>query len=230
MKLAATVLVIEDERPILNFLRASLGSQGYRVLTAQTAREGLAVAATDPPDLVVLDLGLPDLDGLEVIRSLREWSMAPIIVLSARADEGEKVRALDEGADDYVTKPFGIQEFLARLRVAERRRSSLQESESAVFELGELKVDLQNRRVHRGAEEIHLTPIEYRLLATMVRHAGKVLVHRFLLKEVWGPANTTQTTYLRVFMAALRKKIEPDPARPRYLLTELGVGYRLADR
>lgn len=225
------ILVIEDEKPILNFLKASITSQGYRVLLAENGTDGLGLAASNVPDLVILDLGLPDIDGIEVINRLREWLTSPIIVLSARGREQDKVDALDAGADDYITKPFGIKELFARIRVAIRHKANSGGtlSESARFCVGDLTVDLAARRVFTGEEEVHLTPIEYRLLSTLVRHAGKVLLHRFLLKEVWGPGSADQTHYLRVFMATLRRKIERDPARPRYLLTEQGVGYRLVD-
>lgn len=228
---APLILVVEDERPIRRFLAAALGNQGYRFDEAQTAQEGLEQAALRPPDLVILDLGLPDMDGLDVIRRLREWSSAPILVVSARGQERDKVAALDSGADDYLTKPFGVDELLARIRVALRHSSQSSDAHGAAaaeFTVGDLRVDLAARRVFVGDKEIHLTPIEYRLLTTLVRNAGKVLTHRALLKEVWGPDHSDETHYLRVFMATLRRKIEADPARPRYLLTEQGVGYRLA--
>jgi two-component system KDP operon response regulator KdpE len=220
------VLVIEDERPIRRFLRPTLTSQGYRVVEAETGEEGLLQAATRQPDLVILDLGLPDLDGLEVIRRLREWTAIPIIVLSARGAEADKVAALDAGADDYVAKPFAAGELLARARVALRHALSRESGEST-FEAGNLRVDLARRRVWLDETEVRLTPIEYRLLAVLVRHAGKVLTHRQLLQDVWGPGQVEQTHYLRVHMANLRRKIEADPARPRLLRTEPGVGYRL---
>ena len=222
------VLVIEDEPPIRRFLRPTLTSQGYRLVEAETGEDGLLQAATRQPDLVILDLGLPDLDGLEVIRRLREWTAVPIIVLSARGSESDKVAALDAGADDYVAKPFAVGELLARARVALRHAASAgREGAESTFALGDLRVDLLRRRVFVGDAEIRLTPIEYRLLAVLVRHAGKVLTHRQLLQEVWGPAQVEQTHYLRVYMANLRRKLEADPARPRFLRTEPGVGYRL---
>ncbi|HZS32497.1 MAG TPA: response regulator [Methylomirabilota bacterium] len=221
------VLVIEDEAPIRRFLRASLPSQGYRVLEAVTAEEGLREAASRQPDIVLLDLGLPDLDGLEVIRRLREWTALPIIVLSARGQESDKVAALDAGADDYLSKPFGMRELLARLRVAQRHAARLAPDSAEPFRVGDLTVDLAARRVRRRDQEVRLTPIEYRLLAVLVRHAGRVLTHRQLLQEVWGPGHTEQTEYLRVYMKHLRHKLEADPARPRFLRTEPGVGYRL---
>jgi two-component system KDP operon response regulator KdpE len=222
------VLIIEDEPPIRKFLVASLGDNGYRIAEAETGKQGLLLASTQPPDIVILDLGLPDMDGLEVTRQLRDWSTVPILVLSARGLEKDKVAALDLGADDYLTKPFGVGELLARIRVALRHSSRTTQNDS-IFSVGELKLDLVARRVFVGEKEIHLTPIEYRLLVTMARHAGKVLTHTFLLKEVWGPPHVNETHYLRVFTANLRHKIEPDPARPRYILTEQGVGYRFAD-
>ena len=223
------ILLIEDELPIRRLLRASLATVGYRVAEAETGQQALRLSAQQPPDLVILDLGLPDTDGNIVLGQLRQWLSAPIIVLSARDQERQKVAALDNGADDYVTKPFHTGELLARVRVALRHAARLgTEKESSVFAHGELKVDLTTRRVFVGAVEIHLTPIEYKLLTTLVRNAGKVLTHRHLLKEVWGPDHAQETHYLRVFMASLRRKIEADPAQPRYLLTEQGVGYRLA--
>jgi two-component system, OmpR family, KDP operon response regulator KdpE len=225
---AALILLIEDEAPIRRFLRSSLVAEGYRLVEAESGEQALRLAAQQPPDLAILDLGLPDLDGQEVLRRLREWLTAPIIILSARDQEKEKVAALDGGADDYVTKPFPTGELLARIRVALRHAASLgNQREASLFEQGELKVDLAARRVFVRATEVHLTPIEYKLLTTLVRNAGKVLTHRYLLQEVWGPGHAQETHYLRVFMANLRRKIEVDPAQPRYLLTEQGVGYRL---
>jgi two-component system KDP operon response regulator KdpE len=222
------ILIIEDEVPIRRFLRAALSASNYRWVEAGTAQEGLSQAALRQPDLVILDLGLPDMDGLEVIRQLRGWSSMPIIILSARQQEGDKVLALDAGADDYLTKPFGVAELLARIRVALRHGSRpAPGSESPVFEVGELRVDLSLHQVLVAGTEMHLTPIEYRLLATLVHHAGKVLTHRQLLREVWGPGYADESHYLRVYVAQLRRKLEADPARPRYLITEPGVGYRL---
>jgi two-component system KDP operon response regulator KdpE len=227
---APLVLLIEDEPPMRRFLRTALGTNDYRLVEAETAKEGLAQAAARNPDVILLDLGLPDRDGLEVARALREWSATPIIVLSARGREEDKVKALDLGADDYLTKPFGVDELLARIRVALRHAAMPPGSApEPVFEAGALRVDLVARRVLRGDEEIHLTPTEYKLLTTLVRHAGKVLTHRQLLKEVWGANYANQSHYVRVYMAQLRQKIEADPARPRLLLTEPGVGYRLRD-
>lgn len=223
------VLVIEDEPQIRRFLRASLEAQEFEVVEAESGARGLAAAANRKLDCVILDLGLPDMDGVEVIRRLREWSAVPVIVLSARAQESDKIAALDAGADDYVGKPFGVGELLARLRVALRHAASLGDaSPSTVFEAGDLRVDLGARRVAVAGREAHLTPTEYRLLATLVKHAGKVLTQRFLLKEVWGPAYVERPHYLRIYMANLRQKLEADPARPTMLLTETGVGYRLS--
>jgi len=221
------VVLIEDEPQIRRFLRATLGSQGYRLFEAATGADGLVEAASRQPDVIIVDLGLPDMDGLEVIRRLREWSTVPIIVLSARGQEADKVLALDIGADDYVSKPFGAEELLARVRVALRHKAGVAR-EDAVFTSGELRVDLGRRHVFVREQEVKLTPTEYRVLTTLVRHAGRVLTHRQLLKEVWGPNQTEEAHYLRVYMAQLRRKIEADPAQPRYLLTEPGVGYRLS--
>ena len=221
------VVLIEDEPQIRRFLRATLGSSGYRLHEATSGEDGLVEAATRQPDVVILDLGLPDIDGLQVIRRLREWSTVPIIVLSARGQEGDKVAALDAGADDYVSKPFAVGELLARLRVA-LRHAAVGESGEPTFTVAGLRVDQVKRLVQMDGKDIHLTPIEYRLLTTLVRHAGRVVSQRQLLKDVWGPAHTDQAHYLRVYMGTLRRKLEQDPARPRYLLTEPGVGYRLA--
>ena len=222
------VLVIEDEPQMRRFLRSALEGHGYRVVEVGTAREGLAQAAGRNPDVILLDLGLPDGDGLDVTRRLREWAATPIIVLSARGFEQDKVRALDAGADDYLTKPFAVGELLARIRVALRHAAIPAGAPvDPMFVQGELKVDLARRQVFMGAEEVHLTPTEYKLLTLLVRHAGKVITQRQALKEVWGPNYASQTHYLRVYMAQLRHKLERDPARPRLLLTEPGVGYRL---
>ncbi len=224
-----TILLIEDDPQIRRFLRAALPSQGFRLFEAATGEQGLIEAATRRPDIIILDLGLPDLDGLEVLRRLREWATAPVIVLSARGQETDKIVALDAGADDYVSKPFGVGELMARLRVALRHADGAAgEGALQTFALGELQVDLVRRRVAVAGSEVHLTPTEYKLLTTLIRHAGKVLTHRQLLVEVWGNSYAGQTHYLRVYMAQLRRKLEADPARPRYLLTESGVGYRLA--
>jgi two-component system KDP operon response regulator KdpE len=224
------ILLVDDETPVHRFLGASLPAHGFRLLGAQTGKDGLARAADYSPDVVLLDLGLPDMDGLEVTRRIREWSNMPIIVLSARGQEKDKIAALDAGADDYLTKPFSTGELLARIRVALRHAARLaDDTPQPVFSAGDLRIDLAGRRVHVGDHEVHLTPIEYKLLSVLVRHAGKVLTHRQLLNEVWGPHHTQDTHYLRVHMAQLRRKIEPDPAQPRYLLTETGVGYRFTE-
>ena len=222
------ILLIDDELPIRRFLRVALGGDGYRLLEAETGEQGLRLAAQQPPDLVILDLGLPDIDGQTVLRRLREWLQAPIVILSVRDQDQQKIDALDGGADDYLTKPFSTGELLARIRVALRHAAGpTNNEESSVFVSGDLKVDLGARRVFVQKNEVHLTPLEYKLLTTLVRHAGKVLTHRFLLKEVWGPHHTQETHYLRVFIAGLRRKIH-DSLPPRYLLTEPGVGYRLS--
>jgi len=222
------LLVIEDDSQMRKFLRASLTSHGYRVIEALNGSEGLAHAASYNPELILLDLGLPDIDGLEVTKRLREWASAPIIVISARGQEDDKIHALDAGADDYLTKPFGTGELLARIRVALRHaaRSGAERNEPTIT-VGELSIDLDKRTVHVAGKEVHLTPTEYKLLALLLKHAGKVLTHRQLLKEVWGPGYANNTQYLRVYMVQLRHKLELDAARPRYLLTEPGVGYRL---
>jgi two-component system KDP operon response regulator KdpE len=220
--------LIEDEPQMRRFLRAALSPPDYRLVEAATAKEGIAQAAGRKPDVILLDLGLPDLDGLEVTRTIREWSSTPIIVLSARGREQDKVAALDRGADDYLTKPFGVDELLARIRVALRHAALPPGAPpEPLFEVGELQVDLAARVVRRAGEEVHLTPTEYKLLALLVRHAGKVITHRQLLKEVWGTNYADQSHYVRVYMAQLRQKLEADPARPRLLITEPGVGYRL---
>ena len=222
-----TVLVIEDDPQLQKFLRVTLTSQQYKVIETATGESGLRHAANDRPDLVILDLGLPDLDGVEVTRRLREWSTIPVIVISARGREQDKVVALDAGADDYLTKPFGVGELLARVRVALRHLAgSNPETGQAVFEAGELRIDLGRREVTVNGQPIHLTPNEYRLLGVLVKNADKVMTHRQLLHEVWGPGSGQESHYLRVYMNQLRQKIEPDPARPRFLLTETGVGYR----
>ncbi|MCK9363708.1 MAG: response regulator [Syntrophales bacterium] len=226
-EIPATILLIEDERQMRRFLRVALQSEKYAVLEAETAADGLSQAATRNPDIVLLDLGLPDMDGLEVIEKLREWTALPVIVISAREQEGDKIKALDGGADDYLTKPFCAGELLARIRVALRHATPKQQGqEDAVFIAEDLKIDFLKRQVFSGSKEIHLTPIEYRLLTVLVRNAGRVMTHRQILKEVWGPPYVEQTHYLRVFMNQLRKKIETDSARPRFLLNEPGVGYR----
>jgi two-component system, OmpR family, KDP operon response regulator KdpE len=224
----STVLLIEDEAEIRRFLRTSLPAHGYRLYEATTGADGLTQAKARNPDIILLDLGLPDVDGTEVIRQVREWATIPILVLSARDQEQAKVAALDLGADDYVTKPFGIDELLARMRAALRHAARpVGDAGESVFTLGDLRVDLGRRQVFISAKEIHLTPIEYKLLTTLIRYAGKVVTHRQLLKEVWGPLHVEEGHYLRVYMRQLRNKVEANPAHPRYLVTELGVGYRL---
>lgn len=226
----ATVLVIEDDPQITRFLATALDAHGYALHVAANGRDGLREAALRQPDIVIVDLGLPDMSGLDVIARLREWFTRPILVLSARSREADKVGALDLGADDYLTKPFGIGELLARLRVAERHRAKSETAEAdARIEAGDLVVDLAAHRVLRSGADVHLTPIEYRLLAALARHRGKVLTHRQLLTEVWGAAHVESPHYLRIYLRALRHKIEADPARPKHLLTEVGVGYRFAD-
>lgn len=228
---AALVLVVEDEPPMRRFIRASLESHGYRVLECDRISEATKLLTSHNPEVMLLDLGLPDGDGIELTRRVREWSRVPIIVISARGREEDKVLALDAGADDYLTKPFGVNELLARMRVA-LRHASLAAAPSApeVLELGDVRLDLARREVTRDGQEIHLTPIEYKLLVLLAQHAGKVLTHRQILKEVWGPTYVAQSHYVRVHMAELRKKIEPEPSRPRLIVTEAGVGYRLRDK
>jgi two-component system KDP operon response regulator KdpE len=224
------VLVIEDDPPIRRFLRAGLESQGFRLVEASTAEEGISEAAMRAPELVLLDLGLPDGDGVDVVRRLREWSAVPVLVLSARGQESDKIRALDAGADDYLTKPFAMGELLARMRAALRRSARTDDAEAAsVVDSGALHVDLAQRVVTLEGREVKLTPREYKLLAALAKHPGRVLTHEMLLRTVWGPSYMTQHHYLRVYMAQLRHKLEADPSRPRWLLTETGVGYRLAD-
>ena len=223
------VVLIEDEPQIRRFLRATLTGQGYRLFEATTGADGLVEVGSRQPDVVIVDLGLPDIDGIDVIRRLREWTAVPIIVLSARGQERDKVTALDVGADDYVSKPFGADELLARIRVALRHTAGAShEGDDATFQVGALRMDLLRRQVFVGDREVRLTPIEYKLLAALVRHAGKVVTHSQLLRDVWGPTHTDQAHYVRVYLAHLRHKLETEPARPRYLLTEPGVGYRLA--
>lgn len=231
MEEQARILVIEDDRPILNFLKTSLANKGYQVTAVMEGEKGLAEAAQNVPDLVITDLGLPDMDGLEVVSRLREWTELPIIILSAREKERDKVEALDKGANDYLTKPFGLNELLARIRVSLRHAGRMkgQSEEKTLYHIGALKIDLASRRIFKGEEEIHLTAIEYKLLSTMVRHAGKVLTQRYLLNEVWGPECVEHPQYLRVYMASLRRKIEVDTSQPEYIITEQGIGYRFAE-
>jgi len=222
----AHILLIEDERQIRRFVRLALQAEQMRISEAETGREGLAQARRQP-DLVLLDLGLPDMDGVDLIRQLRTWSAVPVIVLSARSAEAKKVEALDAGADDYLTKPFGIPELLARIRVHLRRRHASVGADAPVLGFGAVVLDLAQRSVTRDGLPLHLTPIEFRLLATLARHAGRVLTHTQLLREVWGPGHAERSHYLRVYMGHLRQKVEVDPARPVHIITETGVGYRL---
>ena len=224
------VLVADDEQEMRRFLRASLASHGYRVVETESAAETIAQAKAYNPDLVLLDLGLPDLDGLAVISKIREWCKAPVVVISARDREQDKIDALDLGADDYLTKPFGTGELLARMRVALRHANDGPAVTSPSIVVGELRLDVDSRRVFVKDREVHLTPIEYKLFTVLMKNAGKVLTHRQLLKDVWGPSHVDQTQYLRVYMVQLRHKLEEEPARPRYLLTEPGVGYRLREQ
>ncbi|MBI6546467.1 MAG: response regulator [Cyanobacteria bacterium NC_groundwater_1444_Ag_S-0.65um_54_12] len=227
MQVTPLVLVVEDEAPIRRFLRASLPLHDYRVVEAATGAEGLRLAAAQRPDVLILDLGLPDLDGIELVRELRVWSEVPIVILSARDQETEKVAALDAGADDYVTKPFGIAELLARLRVALRHGARRTTADSAEFEFGDWRVNLSARQVVVRGQEVHLTPTEFRLLTILVRHSGKVVTHRQLIKELWGESHEDAQHTLHVHMSQLRRKIETDATRPLYLRTEPGVGYRI---
>jgi two-component system, OmpR family, KDP operon response regulator KdpE len=222
-----TIVVIEDDPQIRRFLRTGLSAQPFRIFEAETGKDGLIEAATRKPDLVILDLGLPDLDGVEVVTRLREWYARPIVILSARSDEQEKIKALDAGADDYLTKPFGIGEMVARIRVALRRSAHDTDHTATSFRFGDVDVDLAARRVFRAGSEVHLTPNEYRLLTTLIRYAGKVCTHRQLLTEVWGPGHVERGHYVRIYMGQLRHKLEQDPTHPRFLRTEVGVGYRL---
>ncbi|KMN35514.1 MULTISPECIES: two-component system response regulator KdpE [unclassified Chromobacterium] len=224
-----SIVVIEDEKPIRRFLSAALEEEGLTVHEAETGKQGLIEVATRKPDLVILDLGLPDMNGQDTIKQLREWTDLPILVLSARTQETEKVAALDAGADDYLTKPFGVAECLARVRVLLRRRTHGSAAAQQLFQFGDIKVDLVNRQVAKAETAVHLTPIEYRLLSTLIRNAGKVITHRELLLAVWGPSFSEHNQYLRVYMGHLRQKLEDNPAMPRHILTETGVGYRLVE-
>ncbi len=225
---APCIALVEDEAPIRRFLRASLGAEGFRVVEATTVNDGLRLITQERPNLVLLDLGLPDGDGVSIIHNVREWSTLPIVVLSARGEEKNKIIALDAGADDYLTKPFGVGELLARIRVAMRHATRLNHDgpESTSIETGPIRIDFVSRQVFLHNEEVKLTKIEFDLLAILARNAGRVLTHRFLLKEVWGPGCVEEPHYVRVFMGNLRKKLEATPSRPEYLLTEQGVGYR----
>ncbi len=221
------LLVVEDDSQLRKLLRVSLPPEGYALIEAENGAEGVRLAASHNPELVILDLGLPDGDGVDVLRRIREWSQVPVIVLTARGRDEDKVTTLDAGADDYLTKPFSVPELLARIRVALRHAARREGTGEPSVSFGEVTVDFARRIVTRAGAEVHLTPMEYSLLATLARHAGRVLTHRQLLKEVWGPNHVDQTQYLRVFMGSLRQKLEAEPARPKHLLTETGVGYRL---
>jgi len=224
------VLIVEDDREIRRFVRAALEGEGYRVCEAETVERGVIDAGTRKPDVAILDLGLPDRDGVDFIRDVRAFSSLPILVLSARTEESAKVEALDAGADDYLTKPFGVAELTARVRAMLRRGVRGTGDDSPVVEFGDVAVDLANRNVTRAGASVHLTPVEFRLLTQLVSHPGKVLTHRMLLREVWGPSHIEDSHYLRIYMAHLRAKLEADPARPRHLVTETGVGYRFVAR
>jgi two-component system, OmpR family, KDP operon response regulator KdpE len=221
-------VLVEDERQIRRFVRDALESEGWTVFEAETLKRGLIEAGTRKPDLVILDLGLPDGNGIDLIRDLRGWSQIPVIVLSARAGETDKIEALDAGADDYLTKPFGVGELLARVRAAQRRRSAAGSTGKPSVRFGDVEVDLTARIVHKGGEAVHLTPIEYRLLALLIGSAGRVLTHRHICREVWGPGHEHSAHYARIYMGHLRQKLEDDPARPKHIVTETGVGYRLS--
>jgi two-component system KDP operon response regulator KdpE len=220
------ILIIEDEASLRRFLVPTLANSDYQVLTASTGADGLAMAKDYNPDLILLDLGLPDLDGAQVLQTLRQWSRKPVIIISARAQEADKVLALDAGADDYLTKPFGAEELLARIRVA-LRHATQAPPDSPILQCGALKLDLERREVSLDGVPVRLTPLEYRLLEALAQRSGKVATHAQLLNEVWGPVGAGQTHYLRIYMGTLRRKLEPDATRPRYLLTEPSIGYRL---
>lgn len=222
------ILIVDDEPQILRFLSTSLAAHGYSVIEASSGEEGLIRSERDKPDLIVLDLGLPDVDGIEVLQRIRSRSAVPVIILSARERETDKVGALDLGADDYVTKPFGVGELMARVRSTLRRRS-VEQDDADLYECDGLAVDLERRRVTVDDQEVKLTPKEYDILTMLVQHAGRVVTHQFLLREIWGPTYTGETHYLRVYVGQLRQKIEKDPAQPHYILTEPGVGYRLIE-
>jgi len=224
---APVVILVEDERQIRRFVRTALEAEGWSVHETETLRQGLIDSGTRKPELIILDLGMPDGDGMEFLRDLRGWSSVPVIVLSARVGEQDKIDALDAGADDYLTKPFGVGELLARVRAASRRRREAGGTVGSVFEFGDVKVDLSLRTVHKREAPIHLTPIEYRLLGLLIANAGKVLTHRQILREVWGPSHTEDGHYVRVYMGHLRQKLENDPAQPKHILTETAVGYLL---
>lgn len=223
----ACILLVEDELPIRRFLRPAIEAAGWRLIEAETGQRGVLEASHCLPDVIILDLGLPDLDGIEVVRRIREWSTVPIVILSARGQEKDKIAALDAGADDYVHKPFSVGELIARIRVALRHAASqAQPSADSTIVAGDITIDLHRRVVTRSGQEVHLTPLEYKLLTTLARHEGMVMTHRQLLRDVWGPGHSEDSTYLRMFMRQLRQKLEGNPTQPRFLLTEIGVGYR----
>ncbi|MDO8328869.1 MAG: two-component system response regulator KdpE [Fluviicoccus sp.] len=226
METPFTVLLVEDEGEIRRFVRSVLEQQGFRVFDAENQQRGLIEAGSRKPDLIILDLGLPDGDGMDVISGVRAWSQLPILVLSARVDETDKVAALDAGADDFLTKPFGVSELLARVRALLRRRASSVDAESPVLQFGTVRLDLANRVVERDGEPVHLTQVEFRLLQMLATHPGKVLTYRQLLREVWGPQHVESNHYARIYMGHLRQKLEENPAQPRFFLTETGIGYR----
>jgi two-component system KDP operon response regulator KdpE len=224
---ASVAVLVEDELQIRRFVRAALETENWRVFEAETVKQGLIEAGTRKPDVVILDLGLPDGDGIDFIRDLRTWSAVPVVVLSARVDETDKIEALDAGADDYLTKPFGVGELLARVRAVLRRKVGAAPREGGLFRFGDVEVDQEKRLVRKRNEDVHLTPIEYRLLSVMIANLGRVLTHRHILRDVWGPSYVDQGHYVRVHMGHLRQKLEDDPARPKHLVTETAIGYRL---
>ena len=228
MTTSVNILLVEDEPQIRRFVRAALVGEGFHVFEAESAKQGLSEAATRQPDLVILDLGLPDSDGMDLLRDLRNWSKVPVVILSARTEERDKIAALDLGADDYLVKPFGVGELLARVRAALRRSIAFTPEENSQVVFGDVRLDLAARRVSKGQESVHLTAIEYRLLSFLAAHPGKVLTHRQILREVWGPSHSDASHYLRIYMSHLRQKLEVDPTQPKYFLTETGVGYRFA--
>ena len=223
----AIILIVEDEPEIRRFLRTSLGAEGYKVVESASARRGAIDATTHKPDLAIIDLGLPDFDGIDVIRQIRAWSPMPIIVLSARAQEASKIDAFEAGADDYVTKPFGVGELIARVKVALRR--ALRATTNHLITLGDVAIDIESRSATRDGKSIHMTPIEFRIVACLANHLGKVVMHKQLLTEVWGPTHASDTHYLRIYLKQLRDKLEIDPVQPRHFITETGIGYRLVE-
>lgn len=232
MELKPLILIVEDDKSICKFIKVSLETQGYKCEETKYGKTAISMALSMSPDIIVLDLGLPDIDGIEVIENLKDISNAKIIVVSARGHERDKVEVLDAGADDYLTKPFGVSELLARIRVCLRnivKENNFKLEEEDIFQVRDLKIDYEKRRIYIDNEEIHLTPIEYKLLVLMAKYAGKVLTHRFIINEIWGSYMESETQSLRVFMASIRRKIEKDPTQPQYILTEIGVGYRMID-